>query len=57
MTSEQENIEYWFKCPDCKGRGTVDLDQYQGKVSIVCECGFHGYREQLKANPTSEVEG
>ena len=37
------------RCPDCKGAATVDLDQYQGKVSILCAaevaprkpCGYH----------------
>ncbi len=35
-----------FQCPKCKGRGEVDVDQWDGHVSIVCPCGWHGYREQ-----------
>ncbi len=34
-----------FQCPKCKGRGEVDEDQWDGHVSIVCECGWHGYKE------------
>ena len=30
------------RCPGCKGAGTVDLDQYQGAVSIQCgNCPYH----------------
>jgi len=36
----------WFECPECKGRGNVDREQYEGKVSIICvNCGWHGYRK------------
>ena len=30
-----------FKCPDCKTWGLIDDDQLNGRVSILCECGFH----------------
>lgn len=30
-----------FKCPDCRVWGYIDKDQYEGKVSIQCDCGFH----------------
>ncbi len=30
-----------FKCPDCKIWGGIDNDQFNGKVSIFCDCGFH----------------
>lgn len=33
-----------FQCPKCRGRGEVDIDQWDGGVSIVCPCGWHGYR-------------
>lgn len=33
----------FFRCPDCKGVGPIDEEQKLGKVSIVCDCGFHGY--------------
>lgn len=32
-----------FRCPDCKGVGPIDKEQAGGIVSIVCQCGFHGY--------------
>lgn len=31
-----------FRCPGCKGTGTIDRDQFYGRVSILCEhCGYH----------------
>lgn len=31
-----------FCCPGCRGVGTIDKDQAQGHVSILCkQCGFH----------------
>ncbi|KKM24124.1 hypothetical protein LCGC14_1608300 [marine sediment metagenome] len=36
----------WYRCPGCKGMGKVDDEQVAGKVSIVCECGFHGYAKE-----------
>ena len=30
-----------FKCPDCKVWGIIDNDQHEGKISILCDCGFH----------------
>ena len=30
-----------FKCPDCNVWGYIDDDQYNGRVSILCNCGFH----------------
>ncbi len=33
---------YWFTCPGCKGIATIDEDQKQGRVSILCsDCGYH----------------
>lgn len=30
------------RCPDCKGAGPIDLDQWEGKVSIQCDnCNYH----------------
>lgn len=33
--------KYWFQCPECKASGSIDRDQAEGRVSIVCECGMH----------------
>lgn len=30
-----------LKCPKCGVWGYVDDDQLEGKVSILCDCGFH----------------
>ncbi len=30
-----------LQCPGCGQWGYIDDDQYRGKVSIECECGFH----------------
>ncbi len=30
------------RCPGCQGAGAIDLDQFQGKVSIDCDnCDYH----------------
>jgi hypothetical protein len=31
-----------FTCPTCQIFGTIDRDQFQGKTSVKCGCGFHG---------------
>jgi len=28
-------------CPGCGVWGIIDDDQFHGRVSILCECGFH----------------
>ena len=30
-----------LKCPGCGQWGSIDDDQYHGRISIWCECGFH----------------
>ncbi len=32
---------YWFQCPKCGASGSIDEEQAEGRVSIVCECGMH----------------
>ena len=29
------------RCPGCGTWGVIDDDQFHGRVSILCECGFH----------------
>lgn len=31
----------FIRCPGCQGVGTVDRDQFEGRVSIACACGYH----------------
>jgi acetyl-CoA carboxylase beta subunit len=33
--------EYWFRCPSCLTLGVIDDDQVNGRVSIMCDCGYH----------------
>lgn len=28
-------------CPGCGGFGSLDDDQFHGRVSVQCDCGFH----------------
>jgi len=39
----RDGKEIWkFKCPSCKEWGSIDDDQFNGRVSIQCGCGkFH----------------
>lgn len=42
---------YKFKCHSCGNWGEIDNDQYNGKVSILCICGFH---ETINLNKKQE---
>jgi len=41
LTNETETEYATLDCPQCGTHGTIDRDQYEGKVSILCDCGFH----------------
>ena len=30
-----------LKCPDCKIWGHIDDGQFHGRVSCLCNCGYH----------------
>ena len=30
-----------LRCPRCRKWGLLDDDQWNGKVSVLCDCGFH----------------
>ena len=46
-----------FKCPGCEQWGTIDDDQYHGRVSILCaECGFHETLDLSKIGKEDEDE-
>ena len=30
-----------IRCPDCGLVGAIDQEQFEGKVSMVCKCGWH----------------
>lgn len=34
-----------FRCPGCGLVGEIDEDQFHGRVSIVCPCGYHETRD------------
>lgn len=38
----------WFCCPTCRGVGEIDEDQLNGRVSIVCPCGYHETKDWSK---------
>lgn len=31
------------KCPDCGIIGFIDQDQFEGGISMLCDCGYHEY--------------
>lgn len=37
---DKDNYAF-FRCPVCDDLGNIDQDQYEGKVSILCDCSFH----------------
>lgn len=34
-----------FRCPQCLTSGFIDEDQLYGRVSILCNCGYHQMRD------------
>ena len=30
-----------LECPKCKIFGSIDDDQFNGRISTLCNCGFH----------------
>lgn len=45
------NIAYAVcNCPKCTQLGVLDEEQYHGKVSILCECGYHETHDLSKGN-------
>jgi len=38
-----------FRCPKCKEVGNIDLEQFYGRVSIICKfCEYHETRDWSK---------
>ena len=35
----------WERCPKCGQLGKIDEEQLNGKVSIICVCGYHYFKE------------
>ena len=49
-----------FRCPICKKSGVIDLDQFHGRVSIVCgqaSVALGGFCEYHETKDWSAVEG
>lgn len=40
---ENRHLQIQAKCPSCGVWGDIDPDQLSGKVSLICDCGWHGY--------------
>ena len=45
VDGETKSLVWWIWCPSCQVRGMADTDQMRGRVSIVCECGYHETHE------------
>lgn len=41
-------------CPHCNTLSVMDKDQYYGKVSILCDCGYHETHDLSKLEKESE---
>lgn len=37
-----------LQCPKCEVWGDIDQDQIEGKISLLCECGFHETENIIK---------
>ena len=40
---EDRHLQPLAKCPACGAWGDIDDDQLAGRVSLICDCGWHGY--------------
>lgn len=47
----------FFRCPTCKKVGTIDDDQYHGRVSIVCVTPFCDYHETKDWSEGGSMKG
>ena len=34
-------VKRFFTCPKCNVEALIDEDQFRGRVSLLCDCGFH----------------
>lgn len=41
LTNATDQEYATIDCPGCKALKVMDREQYEGKVSIQCACGFH----------------
>ncbi len=39
-----------LRCPDCGNFGEIDDDQFYGRISTLCDCGFHKTIDFSKEN-------
>ena len=40
--TQRDGVWIWkMKCPLCEEWGAIDEDQIAGRISILCDCGFH----------------
>lgn len=39
----ERRLQAQAQCPACGQWADIDHDQFDGSVSLVCECGWHGY--------------
>ena len=40
-----------IQCLACDRKAWIDREQYEGAVSIVCECGWHETHDLREENP------
>lgn len=53
---DQEAGHYRIRCPGCGTEGTIDFEQYTGRVSIQCPtegCGYHETHDLSRAEEVS----
>ncbi len=41
LVSLDDVLTWKLRCPGCSAWGHIDDDQLHGRVSLLCECGWH----------------
>lgn len=51
VTKVQGSPDWSAHCPCCGAFGLLDEDQYAGRVSIECACGYHETHDHRDTPP------
>lgn len=45
IDGDKKELIWRLRCPDCDVVAIADVDQMRGRVSILCDCGYHETHE------------
>lgn len=50
LQNASDTLYATYVCPWCGVKGVIDREQYEGKISILCDCGYHETVDLRKAS-------